>query len=132
MTSIIQPTKMMYIWIIFIMNFTQSNFQIFKLISESILSIPLFQNRVWKYGMIDLDSRSTQTTTDSGSWLKSSKGSGVKICSRSWPNQEVETLVHINFPTMENDFLRLVIQVQEWQVWESKLTLKYYSNRVAK
>ena len=29
------------------------------------------------------------------------------------PNQEVETLVHIYFPKMKCDFLRLVIQVQE-------------------
>ena len=29
------------------------------------------------------------------------------------PNQEVETQVHIHFPTVECDFLRLVIQVQE-------------------
>ena len=40
--------------------------------------------------MIDLDSRSTGTNTDLGIWLKSSKGSGVKIGSgigfklRSW------------------------------------------------
>ena len=29
------------------------------------------------------------------------------------PNQEVETQVHIHFPTMERDLI-LVIQVQEW------------------
>ena len=45
-TSIIQPTKIIYIWMIFIKNFTPSNFQIFKLISESLLSTPLSQNRV--------------------------------------------------------------------------------------
>ena len=75
---------------IFIKSFTPSNFQIFKIISESLLSTPLSQNRVWKDGMIDLDSGSTGTTTDSWIWLKSSKGSGVEIGSgigsksRSW------------------------------------------------
>ena len=34
-------------------------------------------------------------------------------------NQEVETQVHIYFPTTECDFLRLVIQVQEWQASSS-------------
>ena len=48
------------------------------------------------------------------------------------PNQEVETQLQIHFPMMECDFLRLVIQVQEWQVWELKLTLKYYSSWVTK
>ena len=48
------------------------------------------------------------------------------------PNQEVETLVHIHFLTMECDFEKLVIQVQEWQVWKSNLTLKCCSNPVAK
>ena len=33
--------------------------------------------------MIDLDLGSTGTNTDSEKWLKSSKGSGVKICSES-------------------------------------------------
>ena len=50
----------------------------------------------------------------------------------SGPNQEIEILFHIYFPITECDFLRLVIQVQEWQVWESKLTLKCCSNQVAK
>ena len=45
---------------------------------------------MWKDRMIDLDSGSTGTNTDSGRWLKSSKGSGVEIGSgsgsksRSW------------------------------------------------
>ena len=34
---------------------------------------------MWKDGMIDLDSGSAGTNTDSGIWFKSSKGSGVKI-----------------------------------------------------
>ena len=59
---------------IFIKKFTLSNFQIFKIISESNLSRPLSQNE-----MIDLESGSTGTNTDSGKRLKSSKGSGVKI-----------------------------------------------------
>ena len=33
--------------------------------------------------MIDLESGRAWTTIDSGKWLKSSKGSGVKICSES-------------------------------------------------
>ena len=84
-TSKIQPTRMMYIFMIFIKSFTLSNFQIFKIISESNLSRPLSQN-----GMIDLDSGNTGTNTDSGKRLKSSKYSGVKIGSgsgsksRSW------------------------------------------------
>ena len=63
---------------IFIMNFTPSNFQIFKIISKSNSSRPLSQN-----GMIDLDSENTGTNTDSGKRLKSSKGSGVEIGSGS-------------------------------------------------
>ena len=45
---------------------------------------------MWNDGMIDLDSGSTWTNTDSENWLKSSKSSRVKICSvsgsksRSW------------------------------------------------
>jgi len=74
----------MYIWMIFIKNFTPSNFQIFKIISESLLlSTPLSQNRVWKDGMINLNSGSTGTNSDSEIWLKSSKNSGVVICSGS-------------------------------------------------
>ena len=37
--------------------------------------------------------------------------------------QEIEILIHIHFYATECDFLRLVIQVQEWQVGESKMTL---------
>ena len=89
-TSKIQPTRMMYIWMIFIKNLTPSNFQNFKIMSESILSTLLSPNGVWKDGMIDLDSGSTGTNTDLEICLKSSKGSGVKIGSgsgsklRSW------------------------------------------------
>ena len=43
-TSKIQPMRMMYICMIFIKIFTLSNFQIFKIISDSILSTPLSQN----------------------------------------------------------------------------------------
>ena len=68
---------------IFIKNFTPSNFQISQIISESILSTPLSQNGVWKDRMIDLDLGSTGTNTDSKKWLKSSKGSGVEIGSGS-------------------------------------------------
>ena len=45
-TSIIQPIIMMCTWVIFIWNFTPSNFQILKIISESLLSTPLSQNGV--------------------------------------------------------------------------------------
>ena len=65
----------MWTWMIFIMNFISSNFQILKIISELFLSTPLSQN-----GMIDLDSG---TNTDSEKRLKSSKGSGVEIDSGS-------------------------------------------------
>ena len=96
------------------------------MISESILSTALSQNGVWKDKMIDLDLGSTRTNTDSEKWLKSCKGSGVNIGSgsgsksRSWNSSP-------HFLTTKCD-LTLVIQVQEWQVWESKLTLKYYSS----
>jgi len=43
-TSKIQPTRMMFIWMIFIKNFTLSNFQNFKIISESLFSSLLSQN----------------------------------------------------------------------------------------
>ena len=82
--------------------------------------------------MIDLELGKIWTTIDSENWLKSSKGSGVKIFQEASPNQEFEILFHIYFPTMECDYLRLVIQVQEWQVWKSRLTLKYCLNQVAK
>ena len=54
------------------------------------MSTALSQNGVWKDGMIDLDLESKGTNTDSGKWLKSSKGLGVEIGSgsgfksRSW------------------------------------------------
>ena len=83
---------------IFIKNFTPSNFWIFNPISESLFSTPSSQNEVWKDEMIDLDSGSTGTTTDSRIWLKSSKDSGVEIGSEVGPNQEVEILIHIHFP----------------------------------
>ena len=73
----------MYIWLILIKNFTPSNFQISQIVSKSILSTLLSQNGVWKDGIIDLDLGSTGTNTDSGKWLKSSKGSGVEIGSGS-------------------------------------------------
>ena len=95
------------------------------------MSTALSQNGVWKDGMIDLDLENTETNTDSEKWLKSSKGSGVRVVQEVGPNQEVKTQVHIQFTTMECDLI-LVIQVQEWQVWESKLILKYYSSRVTK
>ena len=69
---------MMYIFMIFIKNLTLSNFQIFKIISESNLSRTLSQN-----GMIDLDSGSIVTNTDSKKRLESSKGVGVDIGSGS-------------------------------------------------
>ena len=59
---------------IFIKNFTLSNFQIFKIILESNLSTPLSQNE-----MIDLNAGSTGTNADSEKRLKSSKGSGIEI-----------------------------------------------------
>ena len=96
-TSMIQPTRKMYAWMIFINNFTPSNFQIFKIISESNLSKPLSQNE-----MIGLDSGSIGTNTDSEKRLKSSKGSGVEIGSesgsksRSWKSV---SYTHLTLPT---------------------------------
>ena len=66
---------------------------------ESNLSTALSQNGVWKDRMIDLDSGST--------------GTNSRLVHEVGPNQEVETQVHIHFPTMECDLI-LVIQVQEW------------------
>ena len=87
---------------------------------------------MWKDRMIDLDSGSVGTNTDSGIWVKSSKVQESKLVQESGPYQEIKTQVHIHFPTTESDFWRLVIQVQEWQAWEPKLTLKYCSSWVTK
>ena len=90
MTSIIQPIMMMWAWMILIKNFIPFNFQISKIISESFLLTPLFQNGVWKDGIFDLDSGSIEANSNSGKWLKSSESSGVEIYSgsgsksRSW------------------------------------------------
>jgi len=121
----------MYIWMIFIKNFTPSNFQISQIISESILSTPLSQNGVWKDGMIDLDLGCTRTNTDSEKWLRLSKGSGVEIGSGSGSKSISWNLSPHSFFNKEM-WLNIGIQVQEWQVWESKLNLKYYSSWVTK
>ena len=36
-----------------------------------------------------------------------------RLVQKVGPNQEVESQVHIHFPMMECDYLKLVIQVQE-------------------
>jgi len=40
------------------------------------------------------------------------------------PNQKIESLVQSHFTSMECNFVRLVIQVQELQIWEPKMALK--------
>ena len=115
-----------------IKNLTPSNFQIFKIISESLLSTPLSQNGVWKDGMIDLDSGSTRTNTDSGIWHKSSKGLGVKIGSgiesksRSW-----NPIPHSFF--LNRMWLSKIGDSSSRMTGMGiKLTLKYCSDQVAK
>ena len=88
------------------------------------------QNGVWNDRMIDLKSGMIGTIIDWGNWLSQIKVQELKFVQKVSPNQEVETLVYIHFLIIECDFARLVIQVQEWQVWNSKLTLKYCSDRV--
>ena len=82
--------------------------------------------------MIDLESGKAWTTIDPGNDWSQVKVQESKFVQEVGPNQKVETQLHIYFLIIECDFLRLVIQVQEWKEWESKLTLKYYSNQVAK
>ena len=88
------------------------------------MSTALSQNGVWKDGMIDLDLGSMGTNIDSEKWLKSSKGSGVKIGSgsgsksRSW-NSSPHSFPHNRmWHNISDSSLRRT-------VWESKLTLKY-------
>ena len=95
---------------------------------EPILSTALSQNGVWKDGMIDLDLGSTGTNTDSGKWLKSSKGSGVEIGSgsgsksRSW-NSSPHSVPHNGMWLSKiGDSSSRMIGMK------SKLTLKYCSN----
>ena len=78
--------------------------------------------------MIDLDLRNRGTNTDSRKWLKSSKGSGVEIGSESGSKSRNWNPIPHSFPTTECDFLGLVIQIKECQVWESKMTLKCCSS----
>ena len=104
----IQPTKKMYVFMIFIKNFTPSIFQIFKIISESKFSKPLSQN-----GMIDLDSGVQKLIPTQKKDLSQVKIQESRLVQEVSPNQEDETQVHIHFPIMECDFLRLVISVQE-------------------
>ena len=61
--------------------------------------------------MIDLDSGSIGTNTDSD--LSQEKVQELRLVQEVGPNQEVETQIHIHFPMMEYDFLRLVILVPE-------------------
>ena len=82
--------------------------------------------------MIDLDSEVQELIPTQEKDLSQVKVHELRLIQEVGPNQEVETQVHIHFSTMEYDFLRLVIQGQEWQVWELKLTLKYCSNQVTK
>ena len=63
--------------------------------------------------MIDLDSGSTGTNTDSGKRLSQVKVRESRLVQEVGPNQEDEAQAHIHFPIIECDFLRLVIQVQD-------------------
>ena len=95
------------------------------------MSTALSQNGMSKDRMIDLNLESTGTNTDSGKWLMSSKGSGVEIDSGSGSKSRSWNSSPHSF-SYNGMWLILVIQVQKWQVWESKLILKYYSSRVIK
>ena len=86
---------------IFIMNFTPSNFQIFKLIPESILSTPLFKMEcekmkrlIWTQGVRELII--TQEFD-----LSQVKTQELRLVQEMGPNQEVKTQVDIHFPTVE-------------------------------
>jgi len=116
---------------IFIMNFIPSNFQILKIISVIVINtfVPEWSVKWWN-GWFEI--RSTGTNTNSRNLLKSSKGYGVKIGSKSGSKSRSWNSSPHSFSHNRIWLSKLVIQVQEWQVWEWKLTLKYCSNRVAK
>ena len=54
--------------------------------------------------MVDLGSESTGTNTDSGKWLSQVKVQESRLLQEVGPNQEVETQIHIHFPTTECNF----------------------------
>ena len=62
--------------------------------------------------MIDLDSESQELILTQEFDLSQVKVQESRLVQEAGPNQEVETQVHIYFPTMECDLI-LVIQVQE-------------------
>ena len=115
-----------------IWHLSSSNIHSWKIISESYYFISLSNNWMWFGEMVDLDSRvnCSGTNTNLGIWFKSSKCSGVEIGSRSGSKSKIKCLVHIHFPSMEYDFVRSVIQIQDLQAWKSKLTRKCCWNEV--
>ena len=72
------------------------------------MSTALSKNGVWKDKMIDLDLGSTGTNTDSESDLIQVKVQESRLVQEVGPNQEVETQVHIHFPTMECDLILVI------------------------
>ena len=83
---------MMYICMIFIKSFTPSNFQTFKIISESNLSKPLSQNG------IDLDSGSTGLILTREFDLSQVKVQESKLVQKVGPNQELKLKSTFSFP----------------------------------
>ena len=63
--------------------------------------------------MVDLGTRvkGIRTNTGSGSWFRLSLGLRLDLVEELGPNQRVD--VHIYFPSMECDFLRFVVHVQD-------------------
>ena len=86
--------------------------QSWKIIIESLWSIPWTNNKMRFFRMDDLGSemKGTGTNTDLSIWRKLSLVSRVSFNSRVSPNQKVE--IHILFPSMEWDFPKLVVQFQ--------------------
>ena len=68
--------------------------------------------------MIDLDLESTGTNTDSGKWLKSSKGSGVETGSGMGPNHEVNNGMWLNIGDSSSRMISVGIKT------DSKILLK--------
>ena len=63
--------------------------------------------------MIDLESEVQELILTQEKDLSHVKVQESRLVQEVGPNQENEAQVHIHFPMMECDFLRLVIQVQE-------------------
>ena len=117
----------MYIFMIFIKNLTLSNFQFSKYFQSQI-----HQDHCLRMEWLIWTQEAQERLLTQKFSLSQVKILKSRLVQEVVPNQEVEILVHIHFPTIECDSLRLVIQVQEWKVWEPKLTLKCCSIWVTK